>query len=308
MSTSSVSSSNLVCPVCHGPLVDRSDDRLRCSACDSELTLVEGIWRCLSSEQSADVDAFLADYRRLRQDEGWGAPDAAYYRALPFHDTTGRHTEIWRIRAASYELLIDKVLTGQQLSIVDLGAGNCWLSWRLAAEGHTVAAVDLSDDAADGLVAATAYSQIRFARLQASFDRVPLGDGKLDLAVFNGSFHYSTDPQRTLTEALRLLRPGGRVVIMDSPFYRLARSGEQMLRERRRDWRRRYGQDFGAFPTAGFLTRGRLDRLGAPHGIRWRMLPLPLGWRWRLAPLAAVALGRREPARFPLIVGQRTPD
>ncbi len=157
------------------------------------------------------------------------------------------------------------------------------------------------------MVAAAAYP-IRFVRVQASFDQVPLGDGKLDFAVFNGSFHYSTDPQRTLTEAMRLLRPGGRVVIMDSPFYRLAKSGEQMLRERRRDWRRRYGQDFGAFPTAGFLTRRRLNRLGAVHGIRWRVIPLDLGWRWRLAPVAAVALGRREPARFPLIVGQRTPD
>ena len=307
MSTSSVFPSSLVCPVCHGPLGELSDDRLRCSACDAEIPRVDGIWRCLSSEQTAEVGAFLDDYRRLRQDEGWGAPDTAYYRALPFHDTTGRHTEIWRIRAASYELLIDKILTGEEHSIVDLGAGNCWLSWRLATEGHSVAAVDLSDDATDGLAASRAYP-VRFARLQASFDQVPLGDSTVDLSVFNGSFHYSTDPRRTLTEAIRLLRPGGRVVIMDSPFYRLAKSGEQMLRERRRDWRRRYGQDFGAFPTAGFLTRGRLNRLGTAHGIRWRVMPLPLGWRWRLAPLAAVALGRREPARFPLIVGQRTSD
>lgn len=294
---------SLVCPDCRGPLADVSDDRIRCSKDGAELVRQGGIWSHRVDEPVADLETLREDYRRLRQDEGWGTPDGAYYRALPFHDITGRHTEIWRIRAASYDLLIRKVLTGQR-RVVDLGAGNCWLSWRLATQGHTAAAIDLSNDALDGLAAAEVYPEIQFLRLQTTFDQVPFSDGAFDLAIFNGSLHYASNLTRTLTEARRLVRTGGQVVIMDTPVYRFARSGQQMLQERSQDWQRRYGPAFGASQTAGFLTRGDLRRLGKSLGIRWQVHALPLGWRWRLAPLAALARGRREPARFPLIVGR----
>ncbi len=322
---------SLVCPSCRRPLAEMANDRLRCSDDGFEVTRDGGIWHFLSTKQASGVDPFLDDYRRLRRDEGWTVGAAAYYRALPFHDATGRHTEIWRIRAASYELLCRHVppeggkrnvppeggkrnvppeggkrnnLTAGRQRVADLGAGNCWLSWRLAEAGHSVAAVDLSNDPADGLGTAVAYPEVRFLRLQASFDRVPFAEGELDVAVFNGSLHYSTDLRATLAEARRLVSPGGQIVIMDSPVYRRARSGERMLQERQEDWQDRYGAGFGAFPAEGFLTRRRLRRLGAALDIEWRFYPLPLGWRWHLAPLAALALGRREPARFPLIVGR----
>ncbi len=292
-----------VCPACRRPLEPLSQRRLRCPDEGAELVREGGIWRFLTGVQAAEVECFLADYRRLRRDEGWGADDDAYYRALPFLDATGRHADIWRIRAASYELLCRRVLAGGRWRIADLGAGNCWLSWRLAEAGHTVAAVDLSDDPADGLGAAARYPKTAsFLRAQATFDHVPLADGELDLAVFNGSLHYSTDVASTLAEAQRLVRRGGRMLIMDSPVYRRAKSGERMLRERREAWRERFGPGFGVFPAEGYLTHRRLRRIGDSLGLRWRLHPLPLGWRWRLAPLVALALGRREPARFPLIV------
>ena len=281
-----------------------ADGRLRCRADDVRYDRDGGVWRFLAPRRVAELDRFVADYRRLRRDEGWGTEDAAYYRSLPFRDTTGRHPEIWRIRAASFELLRRRLLGPGRRRVADLGAGNCWLSWRLREAGHAVAAVDLSDDPVDGLGAAGAYPRSDFPRIQASFDRVPFADGALDLAVFNGALHYSTDLRRTLAEAGRLVGRGGRVVIMDTPVYRRAGSGERMVRERREEWRRRYGPEFGALPAAGFLTRRRLRRLGDALGLRWRLHPLPLGPRWHLAPLAALALGRREPARFPLIVGR----
>ena len=293
----------LTCPQCRGRLETLSDRRLSCGE-HGDFSCEHGIWRLLTSASADTADRFLTDYQHLRRDEGWGTQDAAYYRALPFQDTTGRHPDIWRIRAASFELLRQRILIGARRRVLDLGAGNCWLSWRLAEAGHTVAAVDLSDDATDGLGAATAYPNAEFKRLQASFDRVPLADGAADLAIFNGSLHYSTDLQKTVTETIRLVGRTGQIVIMDSPVYRRDASGERMLEQRREEWRERYGPDFGALPTVGFFTRRRLHRLGAALGLSWRLCSLPLGWRWHLGPLAALALGRREPARFPLIVGQ----
>src|SRR5260370_29434048 len=85
---------------------------------------------------------FLDDYIKIRHAEGRGSQDAAYYLALPYRDITGRLQDQWSIRAKSYRYLESRVLPpiekqfGRPLRIADLGAGNCWLSYRLAPRGH----------------------------------------------------------------------------------------------------------------------------------------------------------------------------
>src|SRR5215471_5715704 len=108
---------------------------------------------------------FVREYRTVRRAEGWGSHDPAYYRALPYRDLTGRFSQIWRIRARSYDVFVRNVLdplerkTEKPLSILDLGAGSGWLSHRLAQRGHRVAAIDLLDDILDGLGALRLYSR-----------------------------------------------------------------------------------------------------------------------------------------------------
>ena len=188
--------------------------------------------------------------------------------------------------------------------ILDLGAGNGWLSYRLARRGHGVAAVDLNDDPQDGLGAHVHYDrEAPFAVIQASFDRLPWPDDVIDLAIYNGSLHYSTDYCATLREALRVLAPGGRVVILDSPFYRHTKSGEAMVRERKDVFRADYGCDTGGVANEGFLTPARLDDLTRDLGISWRLLHPHYGLRWALRPVKNWAMGRREQARFPVVIG-----
>jgi len=67
--------------------------------------------------------------------------------------------------------------------------GNGWLSNRLSERGHTVTAIDLSDDPFDGLGAARHYNA-PFKTLLAEFDHLPLADKSVDLAIFNASLHY----------------------------------------------------------------------------------------------------------------------
>jgi ArsR family transcriptional regulator len=45
--------------------------------------------------------------------------------------------------------------------------------------------------------------------------RVPLRDESIDLVVFSQSLRYATDIERALAETSRVLRPGGRVLILD---------------------------------------------------------------------------------------------
>lgn len=104
------------------------------------------------------------------------------------------------------------------LSIVDIGAGTGLLSaaWARLAPDATVYAADLSDemlawmtahlpdDVADSLVP-----------LKADESSVPLADGATDLVTMVALYHELEDPAASLLEAHRLLRPGGRLLIVD---------------------------------------------------------------------------------------------
>lgn len=300
---------SFACPVCRTPLEASAPDEQRCPADGTSYRRVAGIWQFLTPQRAAFFRQFIQEYETVRQAEGRGSGDPAYYRALPFHDLTGRFSDDWRIRARSFQALVEGVVTpveaqrSRPLKVLDLGAGNGWLSYRLAARGHQVAAVDLLTNPFDGLGAHIHYD-VAFTPVQAEFDRLPFVGDQVDLAVFNGSLHYALDYATTLAEALRVLRPDGRLVIMDSPVYRDAASGEQMVREREAQFEQMYGFPSNAIPSENYLTYDRLDELAGMLGLDWQIIEPFYGWRWALRPWKARLLRRREPAKFLLIIGQ----
>jgi SAM-dependent methyltransferase len=291
------------------PLEALRTDEGQCPACGTLYPQRDGIWRFLTPEREAFFKQFIAEYAIVRQAEGRGCDDPAYYRALPFVDLTGRFCDQWRIRARSFRTLAERVLPGLEagrarpLRVLDLGAGNGWLSYRLSMRGHYVVAVDLLTNASDGLGAHVHYDAA-ITPVQAEFDRLPFGRGQADLAIFNAALHYSTQYETTLREALRALRGDGRLVILDSPVYRDPSSGEQMVREREAHFEQVYGFPSNALPSENYLTFERLHQLKAALGLRWEFFKPFYGWRWALKPWRARLRATREPAQFLLIVGR----
>ncbi|MDQ6671713.1 MAG: class I SAM-dependent methyltransferase [Chloroflexota bacterium] len=255
---------------------------------------------------------FAREYRTVRRAEGWGSPDGAYYRALPFHDLTGRFPHIWRIRARSYQTFVTHVLepletrVSGRLRILDVGAGSSWLAYRLALRGHRVVAIDLLDDALDGLGARHHY-EIEFAAVLAEYDRLPLACQQLDLVVFNASLHYSSDYAATLRETLRVLRQPGTLVILDSPTYVDPTSGARMVEERQKRFLATYGFASDALRSEHFLTPARLHMLASELGLEWRVHTPGLDWHSALDRAVGGLRAGREPARFPVIVGRSSP-
>jgi SAM-dependent methyltransferase len=252
---------------------------------------------------------FAREYQTVRRAEGWGSADGAYYRSLPYTDLTGRYPAIWRIRARSYHTLVERVLeplegdSPRPLRILDVGAGSGWLANRLALRGHWVAALDLLADPLDGLGAVRHYtSAVR--PVLAEFDRLPLPLASVDLAIFNAAFHYSTDYVKTAREALRVVRARGTLVILDSPMYRDPTSGARMVKERQARFQAKYGFASDALPSQHYLTPARLDRVGTELGIEWQVHQPPLDWRSSIGRAIGGIRARREPARFPVIVGR----
>ncbi len=299
---------HFACPICHTPLVAAAASRQRCPRDGHVYEQCENIWRFLTPDRQAYYAPFMREYQIVRQAEQRGSPDAAYYRALPFQDVTGRFSHDWQIRAQSFRTLERGVARpleqelNRALHIVDLGAGNGWLSYRLAQCGYDVAAVDLLVNPSDGL-GAYAYYDVVFTPIQADFDQLPFVEAQADLVIFNASLHYSANYETTLREALRVLRPNGRMVILDSPVYRSANSGAQMVREREAAFTQKYGFPSNALPSENYLTRQRLESLAQTLRVRWRFIRPFYGWHWALRPWKARLLRHREPAQFFVIVG-----
>ena len=297
------------CPRCQTKLELNASDRVTCPRDGLEFWKRDGIWRFLLPESEAHYSHFIADYESIRHAERRGSASADYYRALPFKDLSGRYRADWAIRKHSFNVLVTKVLTRLQnplersLKVLDLGAGNGWLSNQLAAQGDRVIAVDLLINEQDGLGTWKNYEH-SFLPVQAEFNHLPIMDRYADAVIFNAAFHYSEDYAQTLKEASRVLSAGGLIIIMDSPVYRRDISGHKMVQEREEQFTKRYGFASDNLQSENYLTYARLKDLARELNISWKIVRPFYGVRWMLRPFVAMLLRRREPAKFHLIVGR----
>lgn len=248
-------------------------------------------------------------YARLRAMEGRGAGGEEELYALPYL-REGPLAKQWEVRARTFEAWVRRCLAPLERSVVrplrilDLGAGNGWLSGRLVRRGHRAVALDLRVDRVDGLGAAAPFGRVlptMFGRVAASFDAIPLRGRLFDVVLFNAALHYAADLAGTLVEAVKVAAPGGRIVILDSPFYNRAEAGEEMVREKRVSTAARFGFLSDALlehPSIEYLTPRRLHEAARPVGLdfhRHRVI-YPL---WYEARAAISALRRRRPpSRF----------
>ena len=252
---------------------------------------------------------FLQQYAAIRHAERRGSNTPEWYTALPYRDLRNVNSAQWEIRARSYRYFERRLLpkiereVKRPLRILDLGAGNGWMSYRLSLRGHHTVALDIFADPLDGLGAMQNYPVPIFA-VVAEFDRLPFGPMSFDLAIFNSSLHYSADYCHTINELRRCLQPTGRFFVMDSPVYQRAEHGERMREERQTHFERTYGFRSEAAGSIEYLDEAMLSRISAETGVEWsRSLPWH-GWTWALRPLRARLQGSRPPSQFFILAGR----
>jgi ArsR family transcriptional regulator len=100
--------------------------------------------------------------------------------------------------------------------IADLGAGEGTLTLMLAQRARRVIAVDNSEKMVEyGRGVARDHGVANVEYRLGDLEELPLHDGEADLALLHQSLHHSLHPAKTLDEAWRVLKPGGRIVVMD---------------------------------------------------------------------------------------------
>jgi SAM-dependent methyltransferase len=294
----------IACPVCRhriGPLP--AAGRVECSICRRSYQATDGIWDFLPPERDRFFGPFLRDYTLIRHAEGRGSSDPHYYLQLPACDARYPIARQWALRIRTFHFLRRHILPGlgSHLAVLDLGAGVGWLSHRLGTLGCRPCAVDLNIDARDGLGAARHYPQ-DWPRLRAEFDRLPIAASAADLVIYNASFHYSTDYRATLEEALRVLRPGGVIVVLETPVYRRDESGRQMVAERHAAFEQRYGTRSDSLECRQYLTWGGIEQLADQLALQCKTYKPWYGFRWASRPWLAKLRNRRAPSEMPVLV------
>ena len=102
------------------------------------------------------------------------------------------------------------------LVIADLGAGEGTVSQLLARRAREVIAVDNADKmVAYGSALARKHGLRNLHYRKGDLEALPIDDRTVDVAFFSQSLHHAQQPDRALEEAFRILRPGGRVIVLD---------------------------------------------------------------------------------------------
>ena len=102
------------------------------------------------------------------------------------------------------------------LVIADLGAGEGSFSQLLAQRARRVIAIDNSAKMVKfggGLARKHSLKNLEY-RL-GDMESVPIPASEVDLAFFSQSLHHAPHPERAIAEAWRILKPGGRIAILD---------------------------------------------------------------------------------------------
>lgn len=110
------------------------------------------------------------------------------------------------------------------IDVADLGAGEGTLSQLLAKRARKVIAIDISERMIEvGTQLAKDHGFTNLEYRLGDLEEPPIADSSIDLAVFSQALHHANSPHKAIAAARRILRPGGRLAILDL----LAHSFEQ---------------------------------------------------------------------------------
>ena len=215
-----------------------------------------GLWPLLESQFAAAAttaagradDARLAEVRRVRQEnfDAHAGPDTNERQLIP-----GRSWAAWA-RALGHLL--------PPVRVADLGCGEGYLTIETSRWASKVIAVDRSPSVlrrAQDLASRRNVTNVVWKT--GELEKLPLRDASVDIALLSQALHHAGDPAKALAEAVRILVPGGKVLLLD-------------LREHTEEWvRKKLGDKWLGFSDEQLkrlLAGAGLERVRITVGAR----------------------------------------
>jgi SAM-dependent methyltransferase len=185
-----------------------------CDACRQAYAITDGIVDLLHDppdfvrREAAGLDRFA---ERMRQD-GWGREKI---RALP-----NIQDGYWYTQGTSLNQLLHEVPFQPGERLLDVGSNTCWASNKFAERGLEVIALDIATTEMQGLKTAEYFfeqDKVYFERVLGTMFDVPIASGSLDYVFCCEVLHHNdaVTLKRTFRECYRLLRPGGKLLVIN---------------------------------------------------------------------------------------------
>lgn len=297
---------------------------LRCTDCGTTYPIERGVLLMLQ-RSSPTMTREMEGWHRFAEDEQWSTPPDGYLLWLPRPRVPiPTDTLHWEWHADNFELGLSLADWSGKL-VLDLAAGRCWTTRHLAERSATCVATDMMTTENIGLDTGRRYIEhtgVHFERVVCSMLDLPFADAVFDVAFAYASLHHSEDLQRSLAEAVRVLKPGGRIVLAGEPvgrFYERLhrwfgrnRYGIHETSPRLAEWlralRRAGITEVTIVEDAVFARHSRhpFDRVFRPLARRWpRAYVLKLRWLGGVLVLQGARAGSAEdwPIRVRLASG-----
>jgi SAM-dependent methyltransferase/uncharacterized protein YbaR (Trm112 family) len=215
----------LRCPACRreGTLelkAEVSDERevregtLSCRSCAKSFAVSRGVPELLYDppahilREAAGLERFAEHMRS----EGW---DRELVRRLP-----DLEHGYWYVQARSMHQLLTTVPFAPGETVLDVGSNTCWAANHFAERGLRAIALDIATVEPQGLYTADWFiddGHTYFERVLGSMDTLPLSSGSVDYVYCCQVLHHNdrASLRRTFVEAFRVLRPGGRLLVVN---------------------------------------------------------------------------------------------
>ncbi|MDB4757485.1 metalloregulator ArsR/SmtB family transcription factor, partial [Akkermansiaceae bacterium] len=101
-------------------------------------------------------------------------------------------------------------------TVADLGAGEGTLSQLIAQRAKKVIAIDNSEKMVEfGQKLAKENELPNLEYRLGDIESPPIDDSSVDLAILSQALHHAEHPPKALSEAHRILKPGGRLIVLD---------------------------------------------------------------------------------------------
>jgi len=133
-----------------------------------------------------------------------------------FDELAGRFGKDY-VPGRSWKALAEALIKVLNYKVVaDLGAGEGTLAQLLAQRAEKVIAVDLSPKMVEfGQALALQNGLTNLEYRIGDIEDPPIEEKSLDLAILSQALHHAEHPQRAMDAAFRMLKPGGRLIVLD---------------------------------------------------------------------------------------------
>jgi demethylmenaquinone methyltransferase/2-methoxy-6-polyprenyl-1,4-benzoquinol methylase len=114
--------------------------------------------------------------------------------------------------------LVDAIAPQPGMRILDVATGTGMVAFALASRGATVVGLDQSEQmlgAARARLQRTPQLTERLSFIQGEAEALPFADGEFDALSFTYLLRYVDDPAATMRELARVVKPGGRIAMVE---------------------------------------------------------------------------------------------